>query len=52
MVLPFTLWARGRLCRSGAPRPTRPRHLAEGLVFAAAATVVTRTPAQGVLRRR
>ncbi|MGW1915235.1 HXXEE domain-containing protein [Streptomyces sp. NPDC002076] len=52
VVLPFTLWARGRLRRSGALRPTRARHLAEGLAFAAAATVVTHTVAQGVLRRR
>ncbi|WP_369368232.1 HXXEE domain-containing protein [Streptomyces sp. CG4] len=52
LVLPFTVWARGRLRRSGVLRPTRPREVAQGLAFAAAATVATHALAQGVLRRR
>ncbi|AOR36229.1 hypothetical protein BFF78_38875 [Streptomyces fodineus] len=52
VVLPFPLWARGRLRRSGVLRPTRPRDLAQGLAFAAVAAVGTHTLAQGVLRRR
>ncbi|MEU8034698.1 HXXEE domain-containing protein [Streptomyces sp. NPDC049099] len=52
VVLPFTVWARGRLRRSGALRPTRPRQLAEGLAFAATAAVGTHALAQRLLRRR
>ncbi len=52
VVLPFTVWARGRLRRSGVLRPTRPRDLAQGLAFAAAAAVATHAPAQGVRHRR
>lgn len=52
VVLPFTVWARGRLRRSGVLRPTRPRDLAEGLAFAAAAAVGTHALAQGMLHRR
>ncbi|MEU8967728.1 HXXEE domain-containing protein [Streptomyces monashensis] len=52
IVLPFTVWARGRLRRSGVLRPARPRDLAQGLGFAAAAAVVTHAVAQGALRRR
>ncbi|WP_031226997.1 HXXEE domain-containing protein [Streptomyces roseochromogenus] len=52
VVLPFTVWARGRLRGSGVLRPTRPRDLAQGLGFAAAATVATHALAQGVPRRR
>ncbi|MER6070680.1 HXXEE domain-containing protein [Streptomyces sp. NPDC001852] len=52
VVLPFTVWARGRLRRSGVLRPTRPRDVTQGLAFAAAATVVTHALAQGVPRRR
>ncbi|KUN06298.1 hypothetical protein AQI95_13170 [Streptomyces yokosukanensis] len=52
VVLPFTVWARGRLRRSGVLRPTRPRQLAEGLGFAAVATVATHALAQAVPRRR
>ncbi|MEV5875274.1 HXXEE domain-containing protein [Streptomyces sp. NPDC052101] len=52
VVLPFTVWARGRLRRSGVLRPTRARDLAEGLAFAAAAAIATHAVAQGVLRRR
>lgn len=35
VVLPFTLWARGRLRRAGALPPTRARDVARGLAFAA-----------------
>ncbi|MGW3208497.1 HXXEE domain-containing protein [Streptomyces sp. NPDC001135] len=52
VVLPFTVWARGRLRRSAVLRPTRPRQLAEGLAFAAVAAAGTHALAQGVLRRR
>ncbi|MET9604356.1 HXXEE domain-containing protein [Streptomyces sp. NPDC006512] len=38
VVVPFTLWARGRLRRAGVLRPTRVRDLALGLGLAAAAT--------------
>ncbi|AGS67738.1 hypothetical protein B446_04550 [Streptomyces collinus Tu 365] len=41
VVIPFTLWARARLRRAGVLRPTRPRDLALGLVFATAATTGT-----------
>ncbi|GHE07958.1 HXXEE domain-containing protein [Streptomyces alanosinicus] len=52
VVLPFTVWARGRLRRSGVLRRTRPRDLAQGLGFAAVAAVATHALAQGPLRRR
>ncbi|MFF4040047.1 HXXEE domain-containing protein [Streptomyces sp. NPDC001816] len=52
IVLPFTLWARGRLRRSGVLRPTRPRDALQGLAFAAAATVGTHAVARRVLRHR
>ncbi|MEV6057235.1 HXXEE domain-containing protein [Streptomyces sp. NPDC052107] len=52
VVLPFTVWARGRLRRSGVLRSIRPRDLAEGLAFAAAAAVGTHALAQGLPRRR
>ncbi|MGW0392689.1 HXXEE domain-containing protein [Streptomyces sp. NPDC003042] len=38
VVVPFTLWARGRLRRAGVLRPARARDLARGLGLAAAAT--------------
>lgn len=38
IVVPFTLWARGRLRRAGVLRPTRARDLVQGLGLAAAAT--------------
>ncbi|MCX5192670.1 HXXEE domain-containing protein [Streptomyces sp. NBC_00249] len=38
VVVPFTLWARGRLRRAGVLRPTRARELAAGLALAGAAT--------------
>ncbi len=47
LVVPFTLWARGRLRRAGVLRPTRPRDAVTGLALAAAATVVS----HGLARR-
>ncbi|MEU1708831.1 HXXEE domain-containing protein [Streptomyces sp. NPDC005706] len=41
VVLPFTLWARGRLRRSGVLRPARPLDAVRGLAFAAAAATGT-----------
>ncbi|MEU6508228.1 HXXEE domain-containing protein [Streptomyces sp. NPDC046942] len=52
VVLPFTVWARGRLRRSGVLRPTRPRDLARALAFAGAAAVGTHALAQAVSRHR
>ncbi|WP_406863410.1 HXXEE domain-containing protein [Streptomyces sp. HUAS MG47] len=39
IVVPFTLWARGRLRRAGVLRPTRARDAVTGLAVAAGATV-------------
>lgn len=51
LVVPFTLWARGRLRRAGVLRPARPREVALGLGFAAAATVASHAVARRVLGR-
>ena len=51
VVIPFTLWARGRLRRAGVLRPTRPRDVAQGLALAAVATVGTHAVARRLLRR-
>ncbi|MBK3567879.1 HXXEE domain-containing protein [Streptomyces sp. MBT62] len=51
VVVPFTLWARGRLRRAGVLRPTRPRDVARGAALAAAATVGTHVVARQLLRR-
>ncbi|MFE1384008.1 HXXEE domain-containing protein [Streptomyces sp. NPDC058740] len=40
VVVPFTLWARGRLRRAGVLRPTRARDVVAGAAIAAGATVV------------
>ncbi|MGX1540922.1 HXXEE domain-containing protein [Streptomyces adustus] len=45
VVIPFTLWARGRLRRAGVLRPARPRDVVHGLALAAAATVATQVMA-------
>ncbi|MFF8731001.1 HXXEE domain-containing protein [Streptomyces sp. NPDC015171] len=50
VVLPFTLWARGRLRRAGLLRPARPQDIWQGLAFAAAATAGTHTVARRLLR--
>ncbi|MFZ4301567.1 HXXEE domain-containing protein [Streptomyces cinereoruber] len=47
VVIPFSLWARGRLRRAGVLRPARARDAVAGLALAAGATVV----AHGVGRR-
>jgi hypothetical protein len=52
LVIPFTLWARGRLRRAGALRPARPRDLALGLALAGAATVASHAVARSVLSPR
>ncbi|MFD5750597.1 HXXEE domain-containing protein [Streptomyces sp. NPDC127033] len=54
LVVPFTLWARGRLRRAGILRPTRARDVAAGLVLAAGATVFSHSVARRVVggRRR
>ncbi|TPQ19828.1 HXXEE domain-containing protein [Streptomyces sporangiiformans] len=52
LVIPFTLWARGRLRRAGVLRPTSPRDAALGLAAAAAATVASHAVARRVLGRR
>ncbi|MEV6506247.1 HXXEE domain-containing protein [Streptomyces sp. NPDC051642] len=51
VVVPFTLWARGRLRRAGVLRPARPRDVVQGLALAAVATVGTRAVARQLLRR-
>ncbi|MEV6504171.1 HXXEE domain-containing protein [Streptomyces prunicolor] len=51
VVVPFTLWARGRLRRAGVLRPARPRDVATGLALAAAATVGTHGVARQLVRR-
>ncbi|WP_329376355.1 HXXEE domain-containing protein [Streptomyces sp. NBC_01351] len=48
LVVPFTLWARGRLRRAGVLRPTRPRELARGLALAGAATVAAHAVARRI----
>ncbi|MGV4928803.1 HXXEE domain-containing protein (plasmid) [Streptomyces sp. BHT-5-2] len=47
IVVPFTLWARGRLRRAGVLRPATPGGAARGIALAAAATVLS----HGVARR-
>ncbi|WP_405699826.1 HXXEE domain-containing protein [Streptomyces sp. NBC_00069] len=47
VVVPFTLWARGRLRRAGVLRPARARDAVQGLALAAAAAA----GAQAVARR-
>ncbi|MFI6465544.1 HXXEE domain-containing protein [Streptomyces sp. NPDC050528] len=51
VVIPFTLWARGRLRRAGVLRPTRPRDVVQGLALAAVATGGTHVVARRFLRR-
>jgi hypothetical protein len=52
VVVPFTLWARGRLRRAGVLRAARPRDVATGPALAAAATVGTHVVARQLVRRR
>ncbi|MFI8500298.1 HXXEE domain-containing protein [Streptomyces sp. NPDC085524] len=48
LVVPFTLWARGRLRRTGVLRPTRPADLVRGLAVAGAATVAAHAAARRI----
>ncbi|MCX4539652.1 HXXEE domain-containing protein [Streptomyces sp. NBC_01565] len=50
IVVPFTLWARGRLRCAGVLRPTRARDLARGLGLAGAATVAAHAAARRIRR--
>ncbi|MGW7333961.1 HXXEE domain-containing protein [Streptomyces sp. NPDC054840] len=50
LVVPFTLWARGRLRRAGVLRPTRPRDIVSGLALAGAATAVSHAVARRIHR--
>ncbi|MEU6038498.1 HXXEE domain-containing protein [Actinomadura sp. NPDC047616] len=52
VVIPFTLWARGRLRRAGALRPTRPGDAVQALAFAMAAVAGSHMVARKMLRRR
>ncbi|MGW1010909.1 HXXEE domain-containing protein [Streptomyces termitum] len=51
VVIPFTLWARGRLRRAGVLRPARTRDAAAGLTLAAGATVAAHAAARRLARR-
>ncbi|MFD9029844.1 HXXEE domain-containing protein [Streptomyces sp. NPDC059567] len=48
IVVPFTLWARGRLRRAGVLRPTRARDVVTGLALAAGVTVAAHALARKV----
>ncbi|MEU6093556.1 HXXEE domain-containing protein [Streptomyces sp. NPDC047079] len=50
VVIPFTLWARGRLRRTGVLRPARPLDAVRGLALAAAATAGTHVIARRLHR--
>ncbi|MFD7627024.1 HXXEE domain-containing protein [Streptomyces sp. NPDC059851] len=51
LVVPFTVWARGRLRRAGVLRPTRPRDAALGLALAAATAAGAQAAARRLRRR-
>ncbi|MFF3291173.1 HXXEE domain-containing protein [Streptomyces sp. NPDC003023] len=51
IVVPFALWARGRLRRAGVLRPARARDVAAGLVMAAGATGVAHAIGRRISRR-
>ncbi|MGW0754021.1 HXXEE domain-containing protein [Streptomyces sp. NPDC002587] len=51
LVVPFTLWARGRLRRAGVLRPTRAGDVVRGLALAGAATAVSHGVARRIRRR-
>ncbi|MFE9927946.1 HXXEE domain-containing protein [Streptomyces sp. NPDC005533] len=50
VVIPFTLWARGRLRNAGVLRPARPLDAVQGLALAAAATAGTHVLTRRLLR--
>jgi hypothetical protein len=52
VVVPFTLWARGRLRRAGVLRPTGPRQVAQSLAFAGAAATGAHALARWVVRQK
>ncbi|WP_438485627.1 HXXEE domain-containing protein [Streptomyces sp. S186] len=51
LVVPFTLWARGRLRRAGRLRPTTVGGAVRGIALAAAATVVSHGAARRLIKR-
>ncbi|MFE2164998.1 HXXEE domain-containing protein [Streptomyces sp. NPDC059447] len=48
LVIPFTVWARGRLRRAGVLRPTRPRDVARGLAVAGVAAFAVNAAARRI----
>ncbi|WP_051779004.1 HXXEE domain-containing protein [Streptomyces sp. NRRL S-241] len=50
LVVPFTLWARGRLRRAGVLRPARARDIVSGLALAGAATAASHAVARRIRR--
>lgn len=50
VVIPFSLWAHGRLRRAGVARPVRARDAVLGLAGAAAATVASHVVARRLVR--
>ncbi|MFB4315093.1 HXXEE domain-containing protein [Actinomadura sp. 21ATH] len=52
IVIPFTLWARGRLRRAGVLRPARPYDAVAGIALTAAALGATHGLARWLTRRR
>lgn len=51
VVIPFTLWTRGRLRRAGVLRSARPRDVTRGAALAATATVGAHAVARRLPRR-
>ncbi|MFJ7957996.1 HXXEE domain-containing protein [Streptomyces sp. NPDC096319] len=51
VVIPFSLWARGRLRRAGVLRPSGPGSVAAGLTVAAGATVLAHAVGRAVSAR-
>ncbi|MER7950168.1 HXXEE domain-containing protein [Streptomyces sp. NPDC096079] len=51
VVIPFSLWARGRLRRAGVLRPSGPASVAAGLAVAAGATVLAHAVGRTVSAR-
>ncbi|MFF2188788.1 HXXEE domain-containing protein [Streptomyces sp. NPDC058155] len=52
IVVPFTLWARGRLRRAGVLKPARARDIALGLAVAGGATAISHAVARRVVGGR
>ncbi|WP_406365314.1 HXXEE domain-containing protein [Streptomyces sp. NBC_01546] len=51
VVVPFTLWARGRLRHAGVLRPARARDAVAGLALAGAATAAAHAVSRRILRQ-